>query len=49
MKGAGALAFVYDPCNNFLQQNLTSGTVGTRTSVADAHNRFISNTYDAAS
>ena len=42
------LSFVYDAWGNFLQQNLTSGSAGTRTSVADAHNHFTSNTYDAA-
>lgn len=47
-EGRWGLAFVYDPWGNFLQQNLTAGTAGTRTSVADAHNKLTSNTYDLA-
>lgn len=47
-EGRWGLGFVYDPWGNFLQQNLTSGSAGTRTDVADSHNRFAGKTYDAA-
>jgi RHS repeat-associated protein len=47
-EGRWGLAFVYDPWGNFLQQNLTSGSAGTRSSLADTHNRLTSNTYDSA-
>ena len=47
-EGRWQLSFVYDPWANFLQQNVTGGSAGSRISVADAHNRFTSNTYDAA-